>query len=301
MTIDTDIIAVLEETGNITDAMHIIATLSQRNAGSINARLNAMAKDGTILKMSHSTYRLPLRAEGDDEPAALWQNAKAAPFSRILDYIKHHDRAKRERMAKDMPEIKQLAAALSDMVKTKHIHHVGDQEYRLGPHPNAPAQRKPAHNWNDQSYRQPPAATNNPSEAEREDSAESTTVEPEAVATPIGAGDAPVESAAQESPPPVIGPAAAHEHEQHEENDTMNGIGSHRPQDPPPAPEAAAQQQSKFEHLEALQPGPLMVVPKPPQSQFNMNIDGLSVSIAGDPKAVMEAVAAIYQAREGAN
>lgn len=284
MTIDSDIIAVLEQAGKITDSMHIIATLSHLNAGSVNARLSAMAKEGTIVKVSRNEYRLP----GKDKPKELtvWETPTAAPFARILDFIKRHDFAQRDRMRKAMPEIENLAAALSDMVKTKHIHHVGDQEYRLGPHPNAPAQRKPAHNWNDERYRQPPAPTHKPSEETREDSAESTTEVPEAVATPIGAGDAPVESAATESPPPVMEPAAAHESEQHEEDDTMS--------------EAAAQLQSQMEHLEALQPGPLMIVPKEPPAEFRLNIDGLSVHISGEAKAVMEAVAAVLQVRSGA-
>lgn len=51
--------------------------------------------------------------------------------------------------------------------------------------------------------------TNTPSEATREVSAEATEEKPEAVATPTRAGDAPAESAAQESPGPEIGPAPA--------------------------------------------------------------------------------------------
>jgi|GEM_PF-3365264 len=280
MTIDTDILAVLEQTGKVTDSMHIIATLSHLNAGSINARLSSMSKEGTIVKVARNEYKLPGKGE---LPVPVWDTPTAAPFARILDFIRRNDFAKRDRMRNAMPEIENLAAALSDMVKSKHIHHVGDQEYRLGPHPNAPKTTGTAHAWNNLRVRTPQpveAETNTPSEATREDSAESTTELPEAVATPIGAGDAPVESAAPESPPPVMVPAAALEStEQREEDATMN-IG-------------------KGDDQDMLQKRLVIIPPSDPPAEFRLKIDGLSVHISGDAQAVMEAVAAVLQVRSG--
>lgn len=145
--------------------------------------------------------------------AETWKDRARAPAVRIVQFLRWAggERPTDEVLAEfeDLPDAKRV---LADMVQAGHVHFTGNSTVREGRAPKAPPPNAKTA-WREGRSDLPPRTPDTPSEreSERKPEASGTSEEPEAVATPTRAGDAPDESAASESPAPAIGPAQAPE------------------------------------------------------------------------------------------
>jgi len=213
-TIAQDIISFLESAHRPQAKVDIIAALKGvHNNASVGATLSTMVRKRELVQTAARDYRVPNEGEIPPlppPPKKRKKDSSPAPFLQILAYLQENGPRTKQQLKRVLPEIKQFDRVIEDMIQLQHIHGVGNGTFAAGRNPKAPPlDKKPENRWNAGI---PPKdkPKNTPSEeAKREAGASATSEEPETVATPNRAGDAPDESAAKESPAPAIGPAPA--------------------------------------------------------------------------------------------
>ena len=206
MTIQDDIISYLESVGRPQARLEIIGALrGSRNPASVDTELSKMSRNGVLLRNAARAYMLP----GDNGATDETKNDEA-PFLQILSYLKENGPRTKAQLRRVLPKIKQFDRVIEDMVKLQYIHGPENGTLAAGRNPKAPPlEEKPENRWN-AGFPPKDKPQNTPSEEEtRSADGSATSEEPEAVATPTRAGDAPDVSAAKESPAPVIRPAPA--------------------------------------------------------------------------------------------
>lgn len=154
MTIETDIIAVLEER-RPRMAIDIARALPAHNSGSVIAVCSAMVKRGALVKVG-AKLDLPPADHKPVDPAS-WKAEGLAPFQRVKAYIERHGPVKRHALLTMLIAcgVENGADVLWEMIREGDIHAENDR-FRLGPHPNAPTERTQDRTWNN---RLPPRDT----------------------------------------------------------------------------------------------------------------------------------------------
>ena len=211
MTIETDIIAVLEER-RPRMPIDIAAALSHHNRGSVLAVCSTMAKRGALVKVG-AKLDLPPADSPPVDPTP-WKADGLAPFQRVKLFLESRGASKRHALLLMLNSCGVEAGknVLADMIRDGDIHSTGDR-YCLGPSPRAMPPRTQGHAWNNGiPARAAPKKPDTPSEAQRTPEATGTSKKPEAAAAPTPVADEHDEGAQTlESPPSAIGPAGASE------------------------------------------------------------------------------------------
>lgn len=204
------IIGVLEARGGTVHRLDIMGDLPTFKQATVDYYLSQMSRNNEIRKISKGFYAL---GEVSPAPPKVWQNPQAAPFARVRSLIEDQGPVTKAILAKRLEGVQHLPNVIREMVADGTIHVGHDGLVKLGPHPAHKAPRTGQQRWSEGRDPRPTLADdaepNTPSEEARDAGAPATTEVPEVVATPTCAGDAPVVSAAQESPPPAMGPVEA--------------------------------------------------------------------------------------------
>lgn len=202
--IDNDILAVHREQGGQATRDELYAGL-RYEATKIDQRVRELCLAKTLQRVGRGTTAVvaaksaPPFAPGVD------------PTRAVLDYVRTHVVALRADLISKCGATVRL---VDELVREGKLHFTGNAagQVAYGPNPNVQKGKAPAsaHRWNQNAPVPGKTAPDTPSDEEstREAVATAPSAEPEAVATPTPAGDAPDESAA-DAPAQAMGPAPA--------------------------------------------------------------------------------------------
>lgn len=202
MSIESDIIAVIESKGEAVDRLSIMSVLGHYSQGHIDVALSGMTRRGLLTRVKTGVYALDAAPKKNDVVA--WLVDGIAPYQRVMRYLEAKGPTRRQALCvmlspfSDAPQ-----RVVVEMIGSGTVHQNNDGRIEIGKNPKAPSSAAPKHSWN--NLRAPTTSTKNTSEAPRQVSAETTSEQPSEARAADSAGDAPDESAAPESPASGIG------------------------------------------------------------------------------------------------
>lgn len=294
MTIESEIIAVIESRNGRADRLAIMSTLHAYSQGSIEVKLSGMSKKGDIVRVSKGVYELPKADASGRAPIvevkARWLADDLAPYQRVRLYIEAVGRPKKQAVLTMLaPYVDGAVRAFGAMVVEGLVHQADDGRIVLGRSPKMPVVRQ-----HRDPVRRPLSEIDTPVEASEKASAEAASEVLETIATSTPAADVPDVVDDRKTPAPGIDQEPADMNDPTPASDESPAAEIR----PPLALLELARELIGVEEYEAIER--LRIERGQAPCEFSVCVPGFHAVISGEPRACFQAIKRIIAAAEGA-